>query len=151
MRMPGLGRAERVDDRGVLVGLRNETGMPKVGRQLGLRRTRNESEGNALLVEARCDLEALPVRQIHIEEREVEMIGQMPAGRRQIAANVDDLVADAFEEHLEIEGDERIVFKDQNSQEPLRSTLLGSAVSARTAAQRAGLRHRPADIFTEGG
>jgi hypothetical protein len=60
-------------------------------------------------------------------------------------------MADAFEEHLEIEGDERIVFKDQNSQEPLRSTLLGSAVSARTAAQQAVLRHRPADIFTEGG
>jgi hypothetical protein len=124
--------------------------MPKVGRQLGFGRTRHESEWNALFVQTGRDLEALAVRQIHIEQGKVEVVGQVPAGRRQIPANIDDLVADAFEEHLEIEGDERIVFKDQNSQEPLRRQRpLGSAVSAGTAAQRAVLRHRTAVYFAE--
>jgi len=120
MQASGSGGAKRADDRRVLIRFGNELRVTQMGRQFRDRRGGDERERDVFLVEAGRHLEALPVGQVYIEQGEVHSAAEMTAGCGEVAANFHHLVADALDKKLEIEGNQGVVFENENTHDPLR-------------------------------
>jgi hypothetical protein len=110
-------RREAAPDRDLLEGFRDEGGAIKARRQVARARFRDEGERDVPVDERCSQTEAHSIGDVGIKESKVERTCEMLMGGGQRSDDADDLVPAFLDNRPQVEGDERFIFEDKNTQD----------------------------------
>ena len=85
-------------------------------RELARPRAGDEDEGDAAFKQRGGEAEALAVRYVDVEEREIASLTKVIARIGEVVEHTDDLVPLGLDDGLQVERDEWIVLEDENTQ-----------------------------------